>query len=255
MLPSSLDASRASPIGQTPLSLHRSHWVVVRASIRESGRAFEVKKEIARAQKSTNKSLLSEEAEKLDCIQLIANATKDMAAILSGSGKSQSQDDIVQKTQACDEAGVTLGLYIRAACLKAQVDCKLQHAKCSQVLEMLDEQSEEFKPLKDGGMERDDMAELSVELLEHCAQTLLEAIPEDKHNHKNGIKCKTEVGSFLDLAIESCERDDFLGKDSKEQAQAADGGGWLGAQRQKERTPGRTHAFAIGHDKTSREGG
>ncbi len=179
-----------------------------------------MKKEIARVSKSTNVAALSAESEKLDLIQTIATAVRDMSAVVAGTSKGASQDDIIQRVAACDDAGLFFGVHIRTECVKSRIENTLQHCKYDELLNMLSESSDEFKPLIEAGMQASDLKEFAVELLERSTLTLLETIPEEKHNSKIGIKAKAEVGSFLDIALDKCHSADYLGSGFTPQAEA-----------------------------------
>eukprot|EP00959_Pyramimonas_sp_CCMP1952_P446331 9345080-Pyramimonas_sp.AAC.1 len=61
------------------------------------------------------------ENQKLDLMESIAAASKDLATVLSGA-KASVQDEFIDKVVACESAGITVSGYARAECVRAQAD-------------------------------------------------------------------------------------------------------------------------------------
>ncbi len=78
----------------------------------------------ARLEKSKNKEALEEQAEKMELIEQIATAVRDLAQLLSG--KAGAASDIVDKVAACDAAGVTLSSHVRAEVFRSRARAVLQ---------------------------------------------------------------------------------------------------------------------------------
>ena len=170
--------------------------------------ARKVKKEKTRLERSTNASLLAEEKTKLELVEQVCTASKDLASIFSGSVKSA--DEVVEKVAACDAAGVVLSSFARAECVKAFCDIQMRFQKYDDFLNILTDSSVHVKQLEDSGMERSQVDDIANDLVERHVIAAIEAIPQKDHTTKAATKAKEETCKFLDAVMGACSKKDFL---------------------------------------------
>ncbi len=176
-----------------------------------------MKKDKARTTRGTNSTALIDERTQLDLIEEVAMAARDLANILAGS--KVPQEDLVDKIQACDKAGVLLSAHARCECIAAKSDILLRCFKYNEVTALFGSRSPEAAELTDAGMDTDALTLFAVEQVERIAMIMINAIPEDLSS-KPAAKAKDEAIKYFQALIEaSGEESDFLGKAFKPQAQ------------------------------------
>ena len=178
---------------------------------------WQVKTQKARLEKSKNKEVLAEQSEKLDLIEQIGTAVRDLAHLLSG--KQGALSDIVDKVAACDAAGVVLSSHVRAEVFRARADMLVQFSKYLEIVKCMSSDADEIKSLSEAGLTQDELKNLCLDVLESITMAMLAIVPEDTTS-KAAIKHKEEAASFLDIVVTGCADEKFLGLNFKTQAEA-----------------------------------
>lgn len=172
----------------------------------------------ARLEKSKNKEALEEQAEKMELIEQIATAVRDLAQLLSG--KAVAASDIVDKVAACDAAGVTLSSHVRAEVFRSKADMLVQFSKYLDVVETMSSGSSEIESLKKAGLSEAELQNLCMDVLESITIAMLSIISEE-HTTKAAGKQKDEAATFLDTIKTGCSNEKFMGKSFQKQAEAS----------------------------------
>ena len=172
-----------------------------------------------RLDKSTNKHLLVDQGEKLDLVEQISTAVRDLASIIGGS-KATAVGDIVDKAAACDDAGIELSGFVRGELLRARIDLAVQHCQYLDIANIMTYGSKEMDQLKEAEMPDIKITDLCTDILETISIGMLAMIPEEVSG-KQAAKQKEEVASFFDIIITKCSDEKFMAARFKEQAEVA----------------------------------